>query len=255
VLAVLGLGSVAAIQHAGLPQPQPRVDALGRLASDRTAIGEVDRPGSRSTLEAVIAMPESWHVHVDTAPLSITTTMALAEQVAEGRVVAVHPGRFNTSTGAPPASGGPTDSGDADDEWSIHRLVVLDVDRWYRGDASSTHLVLVALGGGYDADGDGNPEFQETVSGLDLTDVAIGDRYLVYGIYPWTVPPDDAVGEPWEGRALELAARLTATGQPALFVEEYAAYRIAGSRARSATHHADVPAVRLRGITEGLAGR
>jgi len=254
LIAALGVGSAILVQRtkASVATPE-RSAALPLYPGPLRALEQTNTGGTPTS--APVATPVTWEEYVSAASLSITTTMMVSEEVAEGVVTAVYPGKFNTSSGGPPNSGSPNnDNEDVADSWAIYRTVVLEVDHWYKGESSNTHLVLVALGGSYDGNSDGNPEYIQNVKGLDLVDVAIGDRYLVYGVYPWTVPPEDAVGERWEERALDVAEQMTGQSHPALFVEDYAAYKIVGSSAQGISDHATVPVAWLRQITEDLAG-
>jgi hypothetical protein len=243
-VACVGLASAVFMRSANAgPFDQPS------LSADMSMV----RPAR--TLSGSTPTPVVWQQTADTAPLSITTTMELSSEAAEGVVVNVSAPFFNTVTGDPPADPGPiSDDDDVDTEWSLWRTVTFQVTRHYKGVGSNTHLVACAPGGAYDANSDAVADYVEEVRGIDLEDVDIGDEYFLYGLYPFVDPPEEAVGWPWEERGLDLAINMTSEQMPTLFLELYAAYKVDGDTATSETHHAEVAVDWLRQVTEQLAG-
>lgn len=207
----------------------------------------------RGVAQATNLNPVEWMEEIDTAPLSITDTVFLSDHVYEGVVRSITTATFNTPDGTPPGGTNPIhDDDDTDAKWTLHRYAVVELTTNYTGPVTLTHMILPVRGGTYDSDGDGLPNYIHGASGIDLVDVAIDDSYLIYGVYPWTVPPSQAVGSEWEERGLDLASQKTAAGYPTTFVETYAAYKVEGSIATSITHHASYDLTWLRNITQVL---
>jgi len=195
-----------------------------------------------------------WTEDIETAPMSITMTMQLSEDAFEATVVNVTAGRFNTPNGVPPLAGSPTD--DDDDlnyGWPIRRYATLDITTRYKGDPSVTRAVVVARGGGYDGNSDGVFEYIQESNDLDFTDVAVGDQYMVYGLYPWTVPPAEVEAAPWELFAVDLAEQLSGQGVPTVYYDVYGGYKIQGAMATSITHHRTIALSVLRALTQQLS--
>lgn len=195
-----------------------------------------------------------WIEVLETVSLSITTTMQLSEDAFEASVVDVSAGRFNTPNGTPPLVGSPDDD---DDElnygWPIRRYVTLDITTRYKGNPSVTRAVVVARGGGYDGNADGVFEYFQESHGMDLIDVQVGDQYMIYGLYPWTVPPAEVDAAPWAAYALNLAEQLNGQGPPTVYLDLYGAYKIHDGLATSITHHRTMPISVLRELTEQLS--
>lgn len=197
--------------------------------------------------------PIRWLETIDTIPWSITDTVTLSDHIAEGTVISVTPARFNTASGSPPAGSNPIlDDPDLDAEWMLFRQAVIEITTLYDGPVTTTHLVVPSRGGTFDSNGDGQPDYIYDVSGIDLTDVAVGDKYMIYGVYPWTVPPSQAVGSHWEEQGLAVASSMTANGDPTTFVDTYGAYKIVGQNASSETNHQTVDVTWLRDLTAAL---
>ena len=207
----------------------------------------------RAVAQVASTDPIWWNEEVSTAPLSITNTVALSDYVLEGFVTKITTATFNTSAGLPPAGVNPIlDDPDLDAEWTLHRYAVIEIVTSYVGPITVTHVVVPIRGGSYDSNGDGQPEYIHDVSGIDLTDASVGDNYMIYGVYPWTVPPPQAIGSEWEERGLDLAIFRTASGDPTTFVETYGAYKIVDQMATSDTHGRSYDVTWLRDITANL---
>jgi hypothetical protein len=200
------------------------------------AAAPVAQPGATSLPGSGQAgTPISWMEHTSGAWLGITTTVEMSSDIFEATVTDISPPRFNTSTGGPPSGSNPVpDDGAGQAEWTILRYVTMEVTKRYKGDPAVGHAVMASGGGSYDVDGDGQAEYVYEQSGRDLADAAVGDRYFVFGVYPFAVPPFLAEGAFWEEHGLGLAMDATDRGQPTTFVEEYAAFKVAGDQAVSA---------------------
>ena len=221
--------------------------------SGQSPLREANDTPDRTVAQGSSSDPIRWIEQVDTAPLSITKTVALSDYVLEGFVTEVTTATFNTPGGLPPTGSNPIlDDHDLDAEWTLHRYAVVEITTSYVGPVTVTHVVVPIRGGSYDSNGDGQAEYIHDVSGMDLTDASVGDDYMIYGVYPWTIPPAQAVGSEWEEQGLDHAIARTAAGDPTTFVETYGAYKIVGQTATSDTHNRSYDLTWLRDLTADL---
>ena len=253
VAAMIGLATAFAIRSVRATPSQTSATVAGAGVSDLVLPLVEQRAFSQTGTGSVDPNAIVWSEDFDTSPLSITTTVTLSDNVIEGTVVEIVPAQFNTPTGAPPPGSDPVpDDFDSELAWTLHRLVVLQVTTRYSGDVTNTHAVIAARGGQYDADSDGLADYVHEVHGFDFGDVAVGDKYFIYGLYPFTVPPAMANGEEWEEAGLAKAAALTSGGTPAIFLEYYAAFKIISTTASSDKYNQSFLLDWLRQVTLDL---
>jgi hypothetical protein len=213
-----------------------QVVGVARPVLDNRAVSGENAGSARPVAQMQsVATPVEWREITSGSWPGITTTVQLASDIVEATVVDVSPVRFNTETGGPPpGEANPLpDDDELEAEWMLYKAVTMEISRRYKGDNTHQYVTLIARGGTYDVNGDGQPEYVHEQTGRDLLDVAVNYKFFIFGVYPWTVPPEQVSTSPWQGYGLTVAMNRSTAGYPTEYLEEYAAFKVDGSTASS----------------------